>query len=60
MSRYNKQRRMNYVTLANGNYKETTRQIGWIIKDGKWWAEYADKLEWYQKDDGYWMQRYKN
>jgi len=50
--------KMNYINLANGEYKETTRPIGWIMKDGKWWADYADKLEWYQKDDGYWIQRY--
>jgi hypothetical protein len=50
--------RMNYINLANGDYKETTRDIGWILKDGKWWADYANKLEWYQKEDGYWMQRY--
>lgn len=49
---------MNYINLANGYYKETTRDIGWILKDGKWWADYANKLEWYQKEDGYWMQRY--
>ena len=55
----NKRRsRMNYINLANGDYKETTRDIGWILKDGKWWADYANKLEWYQKEDGYWMQRY--
>ena len=51
---------MNYINLSNGGYKETTRPIGWIMKDGKWWADYADKLEWYQKDDGYWIQRYKD
>ena len=55
----NKRRnRMNYINRVNGDYLETTRPIGWIMKDGKWWADYADKLEWYQKEDGYWMQRY--
>jgi len=49
---------MNYINLANGDYKETTREIGWIMRNGKWWADYADKLEWYQMDNGYWMQRY--
>jgi hypothetical protein len=58
MRRYNRNR-MNYINLANGNYKETTRDVGWILKDGKWWADYADKLEWYQMEDGYWIQRYK-
>ena len=53
-------KRMNYVNLSNGEYKETTREVGWIIKDGQWWGDYADKLEWYQKEDGYWIQRYKN
>jgi hypothetical protein len=50
---------MNYVNLADGGYEETTRRIGWVIKDGKWWADYAEKLEWFQKEDGKWMQRYK-
>lgn len=54
------QHRMNYINLPNGGYKETTREVGWVIKDGKWWADYADKLEWYHKEDGYWMQKYKN
>ncbi len=49
---------MNYVNLANGDYLETTRQIGWIMINGKWIADYADKLEWYQKEDGFWIQRY--
>ena len=49
---------MNYINLANGDYKETTREIGWIMRNGCWWADYADKLEWYQKEDGYWIQRY--
>lgn len=53
-------RQMNYINLPNGGYKETTREVGWVIKDGQWWSDYADKLEWYQKDDGYWMQKYKN
>jgi hypothetical protein len=56
--RNNRRNRMNYINLANGDYKETTRDVGWVIKDGKWWADYADKLEWYQKEDGYWIQRY--
>jgi hypothetical protein len=29
------------------------------MKNGEWWADYADKLEWYQKSDGFWIQRYK-
>ena len=58
MRRYNRSKRhsrMNYINLANGDYKETSREIGWIMRNGKWWADYADKLEWYQKDDGYWL-----
>ena len=36
----NKRRnRMNYINRVNGDYLETTRPIGWIMKDGKWWAE---------------------
>ena len=61
MRRYNRNKRhnrMNYVNLANGDYLETTRQIGWIMRNGKWIADYADKLEWYQKEDGFWIQRY--
>ncbi len=61
MRRYNRNKRhnrMNYVNLANGDYLETTRQIGWIMRNGMWLADYADKLEWYQMEDGYWMQRY--
>ena len=50
----------NILDEATQEDKETTRQIGWIMKDDKWWADYADKLEWYQKEDGYWIQRYKN
>jgi hypothetical protein len=57
-NRYKRRSRINYVNLANGDYLETTRQIGWIIKNGKWWADYADKLEWYKKEDGFWIQRY--
>ena len=49
---------MNYINLANGDYKETTREIGWVMRNGSWWADYADKLEWFKTDDGYWMQRY--
>ena len=51
---------MNYINLANDDYKETTQEIGWVIKNDQWWADYAYKLEWYQKEDGYWIQRYKN
>lgn len=58
MRRHHK--RMNYINLANGDYKETTQEIGWVIKNDQWWADYAYKLEWYQKEDGFWIQRYKN
>ena len=61
MRRYNRNKRhsrINYINLANGDYKETTREIGWVMRNGSWWADYADKLEWFQMDDGKWMQRY--
>jgi hypothetical protein len=29
------------------------------MKNGEWWADYADKLSWHQKSDGFWIQRYK-
>jgi hypothetical protein len=49
----------NYINCIGGGFKETTRDIGWVMKNGQWWADYADKLEWYQKSDGFWCQRYK-
>jgi hypothetical protein len=49
----------NYVNLVGGGFKETTREVGWVMKNGEWWADYADKLEWRQKSDGFWIQRYK-
>lgn len=51
--------RMNYVNLPEGGYEKTTEEIGWVKKDGKWWAVYAYLLEWFQKEDRKWMQRYK-
>ncbi len=50
----------NYINLLDGGYKETTREIGWVMKNGQWWSDYADNLEWYQKSDGFWIQRYKS
>jgi hypothetical protein len=50
----------NYINVVGGGFKETTREIGWVMKTGEWWADYADKLEWYQKSDGFWTQRYKS
>lgn len=50
----------NYINLVGGGgFKETTRDVGWVMKNGEWWADYANKLEWYQKSDGFWIQRYK-
>ena len=49
----------NYVNLVGGGFKETTREVGWVMKNGEWWADYADKLEWRQKSDGFWIQQYK-
>ena len=49
----------NYVNLVGGGFKETTREVGWVMKNGEWWADYADKLEWYKKSDGCCIQRYK-
>ena len=49
----------NYVNLLGGGFKETTREIGWVSKNGEWWADYADKLSWHNKSDGFWIQKYK-
>lgn len=49
----------NYVNCIGGGFKETTREVGYVIKNEQWWADYADKLEWNQKSDGFWCQRYK-
>lgn len=50
----------NYINLLDGGYKETTREIGWVMKNEQWWSDYADNLEWYKKSDGFWIQRYKS
>lgn len=50
----------NYINLLDGGFKETTREIGWVIKNGKWWSDYDDKLEWHKQNDGFWIQRYKS
>lgn len=50
----------NYINVVGGGFKETMREVGWVMMNGKWWADYANKLEWYQKSDGFWIQRYKS
>jgi exopolysaccharide biosynthesis protein len=50
----------NYVNIIGGGFKKTNREVGWVIKNGEWWADYADRLEWYEKSDGFWIQRYKS
>ena len=35
----------NYINLVGGGFKETVREVGWVMKNGEWWADYADKLE---------------
>jgi hypothetical protein len=61
MRRYNRSKRhnlINYINPSNGHIKDINKKIGWVIRNNKWWADYADKLEWYQMDYGYCMQIY--
>ena len=55
----NLNRHVNYISLPNNCYKEVYDEIGWIRQNDTWFADYAHKLEWYIKEDGFWEQRYK-
>jgi len=48
---------INYVNVGPNQYRETNKEVGWVMKDGQWWADYASNLEWHQSKDGRWIQR---